>query len=286
MANFETKIKNKFNTKTQGTFQTVSRAIENIVYRMYLQDGWQLIQMPINPETFKTTANGNLDNQNIVGIGDIIRPKAPQLRTFTWSGLFMADYFDPLNSAILIYPPQFYVKWIEGVMKKQKPIKFMNNTISMAMSFIKPSNYKVLIEKFEYEERGGEPGDIYYTISLKEYREYGIKQIDLNIDETAGVEGVDVSEAVQNVQPREKLEKVITTGGKFEGVSAIGVTNGGATLSDSISITPSDTFQVVGIKDSGDLGRVLVKLPNKPMGSDVVYEVPFHYFIKQGWTIP
>ena len=36
-------------------------------------------------------------------------------------------------------------------------------------------NTKVLIESIEWEDRKGEPGDLYYTIKLIEYKPFGTK---------------------------------------------------------------------------------------------------------------
>ena len=38
-------------------------------------------------------------------------------------------------------------------------------------------NMAVAVESLDYEERGGEPGDIYYTITLKEWRQYGAARV-------------------------------------------------------------------------------------------------------------
>ncbi|MFD1135576.1 LysM peptidoglycan-binding domain-containing protein [Paenibacillus urinalis] len=50
---------------------------------------------------------------------------------------------------------------IERWQRSGKPVRFIvTNT---------PINLAVTIRSFTYEERGGEPGDIYYTLTLKEY---------------------------------------------------------------------------------------------------------------------
>lgn len=187
----------KLYTKNQGKFQNIVRTAENLIYRMYIQDDWKIIQLPINPESFKITMNGTIENVSIVGIGDVAIPKTRALKTFSWNGFFMLDMLDPINNTNIIFPPIFYVKFIQKLEESKKPFKFMQNSISLVSSFFDSKNYKVLIDKFEYEDRGGEPGDIYYSITLREYRDFGINILNLdkmNLD----TEGIDLSQLTEN----------------------------------------------------------------------------------------
>ena len=72
-------------------------------------------------------------------------------------------------------------------MKNKKPIKFVQNSIGLIKSWVSGENCKVVVEDFKYEERGGEVGDIYYSIVIKEYKHFApqlIMQIGEGTDTT------------------------------------------------------------------------------------------------------
>lgn len=161
-----------------GVPNSIVSLVSDLLYRIYFQDKTGMVyQIPVNPESFRTEVVANIDNYNIVGVGDIIRPRTRQLKKWSWDGVFMLDITDPLNSYGLILLPQIYVTMIEKWMKEKQVIKFMQNSVNLAASLLNGSNNRVVIDKFEYEDRGGEPGDIYYSISLTEFREYGVSII-------------------------------------------------------------------------------------------------------------
>lgn len=167
--------------KGQFITQNLGNAISSVIYRMYLESAsfgkLSLMQLPINPETFKTTASGSNDVYNIVGIGDVVRPRTPKLKEWSWDGLFMSDPTDPLNIPGLIYPPSIYISCIEKAMNDKTPIKFIQNSVGLVSKWLTGANCNVVIEDFKYEERGGEVGDIYYSITLKEYRNFGLQSL-------------------------------------------------------------------------------------------------------------
>lgn len=131
------------------------------------------IYMPINPQAFKTSTGMNFYEGNVIGKGDVIKAKGQQLRKWSWESVFMADITDPLNLKGITLIPAAYVAAIEGLQKTNLPFNFIYTSLSFAASSLLQMNIKALIESFEYEERGGEPGDIYYSITLREYRKYG-----------------------------------------------------------------------------------------------------------------
>lgn len=181
-------LKTLATSKDKGKYvlNNLGGALKSVIYRMYISEGKMVYQLPINPETFKTNCGSNNDIYNVLGQGDVVRPRLPKLREWSWDGLFMSDAFDPLNIPGLIFPPMIYVTAIERIQKSKKPVKFMQNTVDLVGSFF-GANTKVVVEDFRYEERGGEVGDIYYSIVLKEYKEFGMSVIPL-------VEGIDTSQ--------------------------------------------------------------------------------------------
>lgn len=156
----------------------------SIYYRMYLTYDNMTLQMPINPEKIKIIRKPKNTSYNIYGQGDIVKPKLPELKKVSWEGLFMKDYSDPLNNPGVVLPPQLYVYLIKDLMEKEKVVKLTLNSLDLVMSIFYPETFESLIKSFTYEERGGEPGDIYYSIEFSEYKKISYTYLDdLNVND-------------------------------------------------------------------------------------------------------
>ena len=218
--------------KGQFIVDNLGNAIRSAKYRIYLQDDFKLYQLPINPETFKTTLSGNNDQYNVLGLGDVVKPRLPKLKEWSWDGLFMADFTDPLNIPCLIFPPSTYITVIENAMKNKKPLKFIQNSMDLIKGWVSGENVKVVIDDFKYEERGGEVGDIYYSITLREYKHFAPKMLMYLGDAT------DTTKLEQKVLDS---GKEITKGSKITGngkiYRALGIDNGTMEVKESIMQT-------------------------------------------------
>lgn len=144
--------------------------LEKLLYRMYIIVNGIVYQLPVNPQTFKTNANSKNTEYNVLGIGDIVIPKTPALKTWEWEGLLPIDLSDPMVNSGSFFPPSFYINLLLTLQKNRTPFEFKANTLSLALNIFNMESSKVVIDSFNYEERGGEPADIYYSISIKEYR--------------------------------------------------------------------------------------------------------------------
>lgn len=151
--------------------------INSIFYRIYLKDDWQVINLPVNPEMIKTINEVNNKEFNILGQGELIKVKKPKSKIYKWDGVFLKDFTEPLNNVGLVLPPQLYIMWIKDKMKTGKPVQLMLNSVDFIRGIIQPQSNRCIIKKFDYEERGGEPGDFYYSIELIEYKTYLYKNL-------------------------------------------------------------------------------------------------------------
>lgn len=147
--------------ENQGN-DVVSNASSNEVEVTLSYEG-NLIKFPINPENLKEVIDSNSTTENIESIGQISIPQRPSLSTISFSSFFWADR-DTVN-------PKEYVRWIKNWQKSRKPARFSVSSIDWDMN--------VTCESFTHWVNAGEEKDIYFTISLMEYREYGAKQVKL-----------------------------------------------------------------------------------------------------------
>ena len=118
----------------------------------------------------RVSQSSDLYTKNLIGLGDVVKSKIPKLREWSWEGLLMRDVFDPLNVMGSVLPPGSYIKMWEQMQAEGSPFNFAYISMNAAIQFIKQTNTLALIKDFSWEERGGEPGDIYYNITITEYR--------------------------------------------------------------------------------------------------------------------
>ncbi|PAD72377.1 LysM peptidoglycan-binding domain-containing protein [Paenibacillus campinasensis] len=124
-------------------------------------NGEEVLWFPVNPPTISAVSLHGFEDIDVSNIGEYTIIGNGRLKEFSMSSFFPRDY----NASYCQHPrlkdPWEYVKMIERWQRSGKPVRYIvTNT---------PINTAVTIRNFEYEERGGEPGDIYFTLDLKEY---------------------------------------------------------------------------------------------------------------------
>ncbi|MDH6675721.1 LysM repeat protein [Paenibacillus sp. LBL] len=124
-------------------------------------NGAEVMWLPVNPATISVTSTNGFEDIDVSNLGEYTIIGNGRQKEFSVSSLFPREY----NASFCEHPrlkdPWEYVKTIERWQRSGKPVRYIvTNT---------PINIAVTIRNFEYEERGGEPGDIYYTLDLKEY---------------------------------------------------------------------------------------------------------------------
>lgn len=137
-------------------------------YQMTLTGAGASLRLPVLPEKLVVKAAGQNSTANVLGLGEINQIKPAGLREISWEGLFPANAAPYLTGRGASSPVNC-VRALEAMQKSGKPLRLTVAGGPLAGSF------QTAIESFAYEERGGETGDIYYSISLKEWRDYTAK---------------------------------------------------------------------------------------------------------------
>ena len=141
--------------------------------------GTETFQFPVLPEKIQVTSDAQNDTVNVAGVGEITIIQSPGPRVFEWSGHFPANKHQGCIDNPL--KPQKYVGYIEKWKESGKPPKFVitgsENGIGVSEGRAQINTF-CSIESFSYYEQGGDPDTLYYTITLKEYREVAIRKLD------------------------------------------------------------------------------------------------------------
>lgn len=132
------------------------------IYITLTYNKWKTLKFPINPEILKKVIPSSAKTVDIVGLGEVSVPQTPKLAEMTIDSFFWQE----LSTLI---PPALYVNWLEEWQKSKKPAFMVVTRFNFSMW--------VTCENFEHWINAGEEEDVYYTLSLKEYRHYGAKKI-------------------------------------------------------------------------------------------------------------
>lgn len=149
----------------------------------------QLIELPVNPQEVSITYPGNPTNYDVEGIGDIIIPRIPKLATVTFESFFPREaiYTTGINSDSW-YPPEWYVNFFRGLQTSREPFELTiirgtdiyyegDSVFPTHQNFFDTVFEKAVLLDLSISDKGGEPGDIYYNMSISEYRDASPKTL-------------------------------------------------------------------------------------------------------------
>lgn len=124
------------------------------------------IVLPVNPEELSVKVKSANDHYDLLEIGAVIIPGGPGLRTFTIASIFPSDR-ESGN----------YVGYLENLLARKAPVRLIITDAAGDKSSRLDINLPVVIDRFDYRERGGEIGAFFYELDLVEYREFGAEVI-------------------------------------------------------------------------------------------------------------
>lgn len=135
-------------------------------------------EFPVNPEEITITQGRTFDEIPLIGIDSVLAAGNLIPTQLAWEGFFPRDY-DPSLCNYRPEKPATSVrrieKWLGRVGTSQgKPVPVRAVVTGTFFSRI------MVISDFETSMRGGEPGDVYYSITLQSWREQTIRIEDLN----------------------------------------------------------------------------------------------------------
>jgi hypothetical protein len=136
------------------------------VQMWFTADGSSPLRIPVLPPSFQVTAANNNTVVNIVDFGELNLIGKTKLAEISIASFFPAQYYSNLCEYSGFPDPYTFVNTFEKWRTSGKPVRFIKtNTVDN----VKNVNMPVAIESFVYGEQDG-THDVYYTLSLKEYR--------------------------------------------------------------------------------------------------------------------
>ena len=147
-----------------------------MIFQLSYNNFAEKLVFPVNPPSFKVYGGGTeFHDFNVVKGGERTIIGDIKMREISFSSLFPRHYDPFLCEYVDIPHPYDALNTIQRWRKTKWPVRLIITDLGVNMA--------VTIRKFEYEERGGEPGDIYFDIAFKEYEFIRIREVEQNGDE-------------------------------------------------------------------------------------------------------
>lgn len=142
-------------------------------YALTLTLGDTALRLPVLPEKLEVSSAGKNEIVTVLGLGEVLRLKRPGLRTVAWEGVFPLRAAPYTGAEAPVNPPEA-VRAIQKAREDCRPVALELSGGGLDV------NGSFGIGDFDCEERGGEPGDIYYTIELTAWVDHTAQKLVLN----------------------------------------------------------------------------------------------------------
>jgi len=138
-------------------------------YKMTLIVGGREINIPVLPAKLNVSSPGKNERVTVLELGEVLLLRKKGLRILSWESFF------PVSKAPYttgqVRDPVSIIQAIQKARDKETPVRFLITGTDLDV------NIRMGIDSFEYEERSGELGDLYYTIKLYEWKDTSPKRI-------------------------------------------------------------------------------------------------------------
>lgn len=209
---------------------------------IYIVIGGTRITLPVNPPELVVSHPTVDKTAEVAGLGEVLIPQKPGLREVSFESFFPGAPGDPYTD--VFRSPRELCRLIENAWKNRVKCRFI---VSRSVDY--DTNMACLITAFEPEDKGGEPNDVYYRMTVREYRDYSVQALSV-INTDAGTDTVVASAEEQ---------RAIDTPQYIVGASVI---INGAYYTDS-----------TGLTDAGVANNVRTKITRIVSGAYAPYRV-------------
>jgi len=142
-------------------------------YQMFLSINGEreTMRIPVLPEQIQVKKPNSVQSVNVVGLGEIIAFKDRPAVQISFSSFFPAKPI--LNMGITAVGDPIAYK------DKMTDFECCKQPIHLIITGCNIDIYVAILD-FQYYEKGGDVGTLYYTLSLKEWRVTHVRQIDVS----------------------------------------------------------------------------------------------------------
>lgn len=148
-------------------------------FRLFFSRSGESFCLPVNPAKLPVAHATANDKYNVLGLGEIMAPRLPNLRTLQIASFFPGRPFSGVLTGNDFRQPEYYIRFFRQAQLDKTPLVYTpvryyeNGEPFMTSDY----GFDVLVTAFDLEERGGETGDFYYELELTEYKDYSPAQL-------------------------------------------------------------------------------------------------------------
>jgi len=140
------------------------------MYRFYMKQNGEQILLPVAPSELITTVEGESEKVDLVNIGEGSILKDIGLRRISFTVLLPAVQYSFVQTEGVFQPPIFFLNQFRQYKMSKKPVSLIVFRKLADGTELFSGNIDVSFERYTVLERGGEQGDFWVEINLKEYR--------------------------------------------------------------------------------------------------------------------
>lgn len=187
-------------------------------YSIYFTRNGQVVRLPFNPSELPDEQEVENGQYNVLGIGPLSIARDPNQRKVKISSFFPGTVGSSLTSLISFRPPEYYIEFFRSAMRDREPVLYTPTRIDelgvpYALSQV---GYYVLVDSFNYREKGGETRDFYYDLECTEYRDPSPNTVQIVQQGTAAASAPAAASA-----SRTRMARAATTAATTADVSAV-----------------------------------------------------------------
>lgn len=141
------------------------------------------IKLPVNPSELTVSYEGETTTYNMIDKGEVIIPRNPKLATVEISSFFPRNSYMSGVVQDSWYTPEGYVKFFSTLLREKIIFQFIINRWDCEEEMFDTS-FDAIITSFKVTDKGGESGDIYYSLAVSEYRDTKPQEVEIISEDT------------------------------------------------------------------------------------------------------
>lgn len=167
---------------------------------IYVRLGGKKYTLPVNPEEISVTHPHVDKTADVAGIGEILIPQRPGLREISFESFFPDADDDPYTHRYR--NPKRLAKAFYQAWQSRSKCRLI---ISRSNGY--DTNMTCVVSEWRITDKGGEPGDLYYSVTFREYRAYGVRH--LTVINAQDTNAVSVTASASTVRPMDSAQFIV-----------------------------------------------------------------------------
>lgn len=157
---------------------------------------YSLVELPVNPQEITITYPANPTNYDVEGVGDVVIPRIPKLANVTFESFFPREavYITGTNGTSWSNP-EWYVNFFRNLQTSREPFELTiirgtdtyydgDSVFPTHQQYFDTVFDKAVLLDLSISDKGGEPGDVYYSMTISGYRDASPKTMAELAEET------------------------------------------------------------------------------------------------------